>query len=131
MPREVMRGILGSPPRQPAARFDDQALSEIAARFRVSQHAMLIRLVHLGYVNANYYWGVKRPLFDRREAEFKSRARARYYGSRYKSSVGDLYTGLVLEAWNSGRITNHNAAEYMGIKNFEHLYDIRANFDNS
>ena len=131
MPREAMRGVLGSPPRQPAPRFDDQALSEIAARFRVSQHAMLIRLVHLGYVHPNYYWGVKKPLFDRREAEFKSRARAKYYGSRYKSSVGDLYTGLVLEAWNSGRITNHNAAEYMGIKNFEHLYDIRANFDTS
>lgn len=131
MPRDAMRGILGEPPKPSAARFDDQRLSEIAARFRVSQHAMLIRLVHLGYVHPNYYWGVKKPLFDRREAEFKSRARAKYYGSRYKSSLGDLYTGLVLEAWNSGRITNHNAAEYMGIKNFEHLYDIRANFGAS
>ena len=35
------------------------------------------------------------------------------------------------EAWSSGRITNHNAAEYMGIKNFEHLYAIRDNFNSS
>ena len=131
MPRATVHEILGGPPRQPAARFDDRLLSEIATRFRVSQHAMLIRLVNLRYVHPNYYWGVKKPIFDKREAEFKSMARAKYYGSRYKSSVGDLYTGLVLEAWNSGRITNHNAAEYMGIKNFEHLYDIRANFSTS
>lgn len=51
--------------------------------------------------------------------------RPKYYGSRYRSSLGNLYTGFVIEAWNSGRITNHSAAEYMGIKNFEHLFAIR------
>jgi len=128
MPRDALRGVLGQPPSQPAARFDDLQLSQIANRFSVSQHAMLIRLVHLKYVHPNYYWSVKKPQFDKQEAEYKSKARAKYYGSRYNASVGDLYTGLVLEAWNLGRITNHNAAEFMGIKNFQHLYDIRDNF---
>jgi hypothetical protein len=74
---------------------------------------------------------VKKPLFDAQEANYKSFARSKYYGSRYRSSLGNLYTGLVIEAWNSGRITNHGAAEYMGIKNFEHLFDIRDNFAGS
>jgi len=92
---------------------------------------MLIRLVHLGYVDEKYYWGVKKPLFDAQEAVYKSFARPKYYASRYKSAVGDLYTGLVLEAWSSGLITNHSAAEYMGIKSFEHLYALRDNFSSA
>jgi len=89
---------------------------------------MLIRLVNLGYVSEAYYWETKKPQFDRDEEHFKGFGLPKYYGRRYEGSVGDLYTGLVLEAWNSGRITNHNAAEYMGIANFKHLNDIRDNF---
>ena len=111
--------------------MSDERLAELASRFRVSPHAMVIRLVHLGYINANFYWGVKKPLFDAIEAKYKSMGRPKYYGSRYRSSLGNLYTGLVIEAWNSGRITNHSAAEYMGIKNFEHLFAIRDNFAGS
>jgi hypothetical protein len=84
--------------------------------------------VHLRYVAAKYYWEVKKPQFDKVEREYKRFGRATYYGSRYKSQLGKLYTGLVLEAWSSGRLTNHNAAEFMGIKNFKHLHDIRDNF---
>ena len=89
---------------------------------------MLIRLVHLGYVNEKYYWHVKKPQFDDEERSYKSFGRPSYYGTRYKNAVGDLYTGLVMEAWASGYITNHNAAEYMEMKNLKHLYDIREHF---
>jgi len=92
---------------------------------------MLIRLVHLGYVKEEFYWNNKKSKFDTQEANFKQFGRARYYGTRYRNILGDLYTGLVIEAWNSGRITNHNAAEFMGIKNLSHLYDIRDNFGTS
>jgi hypothetical protein len=85
---------------------------------------MLIRLVHLGYVQAAYYWDVKKAQFDEQDKK-KRFGRTKYYGSRFRASYGDLYTGLVIEAWTSGRITNHNAAEYMGIKNLAHLNDIR------
>ncbi len=47
---------------------------------------------------------------------------------RYRARQGDLYTGLVLEAWANDRITNHNAGEFMGIKNMNHLEDIRRHF---
>lgn len=131
MPRSEVTALLGPPRRPQPEEMPDEWLTGIASHFRVSAHAMLIRLVHLGYVNANFYWGVKKPLFDAQEANYKSFARPQYYGSRYRSSLGNLYTGLVLEAWNSGRITNHGAAEYMGIKNFEHLFDIRNHFAGS
>ena len=132
MPRDEVRAALGQfPLKPPLDEISDERLQELARRFRVSQHAMLVRLVYLGFVSATYYWAVKKPLFDAQEAKYKSRARSKYYGSRYRSSLGNLYTGLVLDAWNSGRITNHNACEYMGIKNFEHLFAIRDNFDGS
>jgi len=82
----------------------------------------------LGYVRESFYWNNKKYKFDTEEANFKQFGRAEYYGTRYRNTLGDLYTGLVLEAWNSDRITNHNAAEFMGIKNLSHLYDIRETF---
>lgn len=108
--------------------IDDDHLGQLSNRYAVSRHAMLIRLVNLGYVKPTYYWFTKRPQFLREEEDFEPRGRPPYYGSRYRSSRGDFYTGLVLEAWTSGRITNHNAAEFMGIKNLSHLNDIRTHF---
>lgn len=128
MPREQLVAIIGEKPERPSPQIDDAELARHADIFRVSPHAMLIRLVHLGYVASKYYWDVKKPQFDLEEARYHQFGRSKYYGSRYKSSLGDLYTGLVLEAWSTGRITNHNAAEYMGIKNLAHLREIRDNF---
>jgi Zn-dependent peptidase ImmA (M78 family) len=108
----------------------DDYLAALARRYAVSPHAMLIRLIELGYVKAEFYWGGKRDEFMRQEAEFRGGGRPEYYGSRYRSALGDLYTGLVIDAWSSGKITNHNAAEFMGIKNVRHLEDIRSHFDS-
>lgn len=115
-------------PNKPAATFDLVQLKTLAQRFAVSRHAMLVRLVNLGYVEAAYYWRRMRNVFLREEHEHTSFGRAQYYGTRYINSRGRLYTSLVLEAWNSGRISSHNAAEYMGIKNLSHLMDIRDRF---
>ena len=89
---------------------------------------MLVRLVNLGYVRASFYWSIRREEFLAEESQYKSRGRSKYYGSRYRTSRGDLYTGLVLEAWSNGMITNHSAAEFMGIKNLAHLDAIRERF---
>jgi Zn-dependent peptidase ImmA (M78 family) len=131
MPKTEIVAALGSPLNPPLDEISEEKLLEMATRFRVSRHAMLIRLVNLGYVNPAYYWGVMKPLFDAQDANLKSFARSKYYGSRYRNALGRLYTGLVIEAWNSGKITNHSAAEYMGIKNFEHLFAIREHFSSS
>lgn len=131
MPQIEVENIWGKKPNVSQALISESDLQNLAEKFRVSQHAMLIRLVHLGYIKSSYYWDVKKPLFDNEESNFKSFGRAAYYGVRYKSSLGELYTGLVLEAWQSGKITNHNAAEFMGIKNITHLNDIRNNFGKS
>lgn len=115
-------------PNQPQSAIGNEMLARLANAFAVSKHAMLIRLVHLGYVEPDYYWKVKRPEFLQQEREFKGGGRPKYYGSRFRSAHGDLYTGLVLEAWSMGAITNHSAAEFMGIKNLQHLDDIREDF---
>jgi Zn-dependent peptidase ImmA (M78 family)/DNA-binding XRE family transcriptional regulator len=115
-------------PERPAPSIEDQALAELAKAFRVSPHAMLVRLVQLGYVADSYYWGVKQPLFAQQEAGFKSSGRSLYWGSRVVTTHGRLYTGLVLEAWSSGKIPYHQAADYLGIKRLSHLNDIRREF---
>ena len=128
MPRQSVRDIVGPMPNTPTAEISDVDLASYANFFRVSRHAMLIRLVHLGYVDAAFYWGRKKAQFDSEEANRKQFGRAEYYGTRYVNTLGALYTGLVIEAWSSGRLTNHNAAEYMGIKNLSHLNEIREHF---
>lgn len=128
MPIQAVNRLAGNKPNNPAGTVTDEQLSTYARYFRVSTHAMLIRLVHLGYVESRFYWDVKKPQFDEEEQNFSRFGRSTYYGSRYRNTVGDYYTHLVIEAWNSGKITNHNAAEYMGIKNISHLFDIRENF---
>lgn len=125
MQRSDIVSLFGAPPGTPEQSIDDTKLRSAAKLFGVSAHAMMIRLVHIGYVSEAFYWNTKKPEFDQEEARFKAFGRARYYGTRYKGRLGDLYTGLVLEAWAGDKITNHNAAEYMGITNLSHLYDIR------
>lgn len=127
IPADALAKIF-SQPLSPLERIGDVQLNALAKTFAVSPQAFLIRLVNLGYVRSSYYWNVKRPQFLEEEARYKSHARAKYYGSRYRTSRGDLYTGLVLEAWSNGIITNHNAAEFMGIKNLSHLDAIRDRF---
>lgn len=126
MPAETIRQIV--PFKKMVAEISDEELGGFARKLSVSQHAMLVRLVQLGLVNEKYYWEIKRPEFLIKESKFKAGGRSKYYGSRYRNHNGDLYTSLVLEAWSSRKITNHNAAEFMGIKNLTHLYDIRKNF---
>lgn len=112
-------------PNTPLPVIGDDMLKQWARSFGISKHAMLIRLVDLGYVEAGFYWGTKRAEFIREEDEFEGGGRTKYYGTRFRSQNGELYTNLVLEAWGRDLITNHNAAEFMGIKNLAHLYDIR------
>ncbi|HLL27055.1 MAG TPA: XRE family transcriptional regulator [Xanthobacteraceae bacterium] len=128
MPQESVLAIAGKPPSVPASEISDEQLKHYASAFRVSPHAMLIRLVHLHYVDADFYWSVKKPEFDEEDKK-PQYGKPKFYGRRFQSSMGDLYTSLVIGAWSSGKITNHNAAEYMGVKNFSHLHDIRANFE--
>ena len=116
-------------PNEPMPKVGDDTLNSLARAFRVSRHAMLIRLVDLGYVEGGFYWKVKRPEFLAEEAEVKKGGGiAAYYGTRYVNSYGNLYTGLVLEAMARGVITNDCAASFMGIKNLAHLDDIRREF---
>jgi Zn-dependent peptidase ImmA (M78 family) len=127
---EPALGKIWAKPNRPNPKIGDDALRQLANTFSVSQHAMLIRLVQLRYVASEYYWDEKRPEFLRQEAEFRGGGKAPYYGTRYRNAYGDTYTALVLEAWGTGRITNHTAAELMGIKNLTHLFDIRDNFSS-
>lgn len=119
---------LWAKPNSPQTAIGEEHLRELANRFSVSRHAMLIRLCDLGYVERSFYWNKMRPKFIQEEADFKGGGRPEYYGSRFRNASGDLYAGLVLQAWGLRRITNHNAAELMGTKSISHLNDIKDHF---
>ena len=117
-------------PSRKLTEISDAQLAKLANTFAVSRHAMLVRLVQLNIVGAEYYWQIKRPQFLEEESKKPGGGPPLYYGTRYRNKNGDLYTGLVLEAWSNNRISNHNAAEFMGIKNISHLFDIRKHFND-
>lgn len=127
IPAEILKAK-SARPAQPANEFDLTTLADLASMFGVSRHAMLIRLVGLDYVVPDFYWKKMRPIFLAEEAKHVSYARPAYWGKRYVNSRGLFYTGLVLEAWGAGLISSHNAAEYMGISNLQHLLDIKKDF---
>lgn len=118
-------------PSEKLSEINDEHLTRLANRFAVSRHAMLVRLVQLNIVEADFYWQIKRPQFLAEEAKKQGGGGPPpYYGIRYRNRSGDLYTSLVLDAWSNNRISNHNAAEFMGIKNLRHLFDIRTHFND-
>lgn len=125
MPRYSIHNILPKP-ENPDSEISDSTIAFMAETFGVSRQAMLIRLVNLGYVKSQFYWRVKRPQYLQEEKAYEPPpARSAYYGKRYKNKLGEYYTSLVIEAWSSGNISAHNAAEFMGIKKLQHLNDIR------
>lgn len=118
-------------PARPAPEIDDVVLATLAKAFRVSQHAMIIRLVDLHYVHRDYYWNVKRPQFLADEAKWNNKGIPKVWVSRIWNKVGNLYTGLVLEALGTGKIQSHQAQSFFGIKNPSHLTAIRQEFGGS
>jgi Zn-dependent peptidase ImmA (M78 family) len=128
MPAAAIRAHPAAPQGRVEIISDDQ-LNALAKPFCVSRHAMLVRLVSLGLVSPWFYWRIKRPAFLREESEYKGFGRPTYYGSRFRSALGDRYTSLVIEAAETGRIGFQSAAEFMGTKNIRHFLDIRNNFE--
>lgn len=115
-------------PQKPVESIDDETLAAIANHFKVSQHAMLLRLVDLSYVSSDYYWTVKRPQFLAQEAGWRSKGISKIWASRVWNQLGHLYTGLVLEALGTGKILPHQAQTYFGVRNPTHLTAIRQEF---
>jgi Zn-dependent peptidase ImmA (M78 family)/DNA-binding XRE family transcriptional regulator len=127
MPRDAVM-YQDATPKTIVSVINDRDLTRLANRFAVSRHAMLIRLVNLGKVHSAFYWRVKRPEFLNEEEDYEGGGRSLYYGSRYRNTLGDTYTGLVIEAHETGKIGALAAAEFMGIKNVQHFIDIKNNF---
>lgn len=127
-PKSALEDLRGPPPSKPADAIDDVTLAAIARHFKVSLHAMLIRLVDLHYVNADYYWRIKRPQFLAEERKWKSGGIAKIWASRIWNQLGHTYTGLVLEALGTGKIQAHQAQTFLGISNPVHLTTIRQEF---
>ena len=127
-PKSALEDLRGPPPDEPWDAIDDVTLAAIAKHFKVSHHAMLIRLVDLHYVDADFYWSIKRPQFLAEERMWKSKGIAKVWASRIWNQLGHTYTGLVMEALGTGKIQAHQAQAFLGISNPAHLTTIRQEF---
>lgn len=125
MPRQVIAQIVGNPPPVPAKTFEDAQLTAHSRAFKVSRQALLLRLIHLRYVAEAFYWS-KANDFDAERRGWKAFGRSKYYGARYVNAHGQRLTRLVLHAWEEGRITDHGAGRFLGIRNLNHLDAIKA-----
>ena len=131
MPTGYMEALPGPRPLRPAAAIADDDLEAFCANperqpARDADPAGGPRLCSTGLLLDRQATRVRPG-----RAGVPGRGRSEYYGSRYRNTQGDLYTGLVLEAWGMDRITNHNAAEFMGIRNIAHLEAIRDHFGDA
>lgn len=125
MPRDAVAQVFGRRPAVPQSIFDDNQLTTYSRAFKVSRPAMLLRLVHLRYVTEGFYQS-KLEEFEAERRAWRAFGRAKYYGTRYVNAHGRRLTRLVLHAWDEGRITDHGAGRFLGIKNLKHLDDIKA-----
>ena len=125
MPKDSIVSIEGIP-NVKVKKIDKTWLRDSANLFGVSEHAFLIRLVDLGIVAQDYYWSKMRQQFLKEESQYQPFGRSTYYGKRYVGTHGQFYTSLVLDAMGRGILDAHNAANFLGIKNLQHLADIRA-----
>jgi Zn-dependent peptidase ImmA (M78 family)/transcriptional regulator with XRE-family HTH domain len=82
IPPDALARTIAKPSRA-WAEVSDATLRDVARAFAVSPHAMLIRMVRLGYVERAFYWERKRAQFVKEEAAYEPpMARPAYYGSR-------------------------------------------------
>ena len=125
MPESAIKNIT-SIPSSKVNEIDESWLRTTSGMFGVSPHSFLIRLIDLDLIDSDFYWSKMRPKFLKEESQYKSFGRAPYYGKRYISTNGRFYTNLVLDALGRGIVDAHNAANYLGIKNLQHLADIKA-----
>ena len=70
IPSQALEEIEKKPP-QPNQIISLSMLADLAKVFSVSRHAMVIRLVNLGYVAPEFYWKRMRPVFLEEEENYK------------------------------------------------------------
>ena len=115
--------------RNPDDFSDEHGLSqviELSQIFKVSEYAMFNRLMELNYIEDSVYWDTLRPIMLQEEQILDSVPRQSLYNNSYIDKLGRFYTGTVLDAWNTGYITTTNAADYLGVTNLQHLFDIQS-----
>jgi Zn-dependent peptidase ImmA (M78 family) len=105
----------------------DAAIREVANRYGTSPEAVLRRLVILGRLPLAFYRR-KRQEYARAFERHSRMPREGGFAPPYTMAVatsGNLFTRLVLQAYDDERITSSDVAEHLGVR-LKHLDRIRA-----
>ena len=97
-------------------------LRELSARYKVSQEAVLRRLLTLNKVDEGFYWQSVRRL-HREYKELTSRSGFQPPHQRAVNNAGQLFSQLVLDSYYNERITAGDLSDYLEVR-LKHLPSI-------
>lgn len=130
MPRGDLLGHAIVTSRSPDQAWSDAELSGLARGFKVSQEAMLRRLLTFRMVTEAFYQQKRKEYFDiyQHQRELKKQKQKERGGGPppYRMVIrgnGRSYTGMVLGAFRDQQITLSDVSDYLGMR-VRHLRDV-------
>lgn len=118
--------------------IEDQGISLLARRYRVSKEVILRRLLHFGFMSSDFY-KYKREIYEE-EAKKKAKEEAlrmakkrRGFAPPYMkviSSNGRNLTNLILTSYYKDKITLSDVSDYLGVR-LKHLPKIEIEMSKS
>jgi len=97
-------------------------LRELSARYKVSQEAVLRRLLTLNKVDEGFYWQSVRRL-HKEYKKLTSRSGFQPPHQRAVNNAGQLFSQLVLDSYYNERITARDLSDYLEVR-LKHLPSI-------
>jgi Zn-dependent peptidase ImmA (M78 family) len=98
-----------------AGNWTAEDLRELAARFGVSQEAMLVRLVGLGRASWAFYFARRRMLAAKPVIDEPAPGFANYYRMTVRN-LGRRYVSMVVDAQERGDISQMAAARFLNVR---------------
>jgi len=118
VPRKELLGETMVKGKASGAYWPDEDISELAAEYGVSREVVLRRLLIMGRVTEDFYRR-KRYEFVQQYEDIDTKKPASGGPPPHRrviSSVGTLFTRLVLDSYNQEYITSSDLSDYLGMK---------------
>jgi Zn-dependent peptidase ImmA (M78 family)/DNA-binding XRE family transcriptional regulator len=133
-PRESLLGslvVLSHAKNNP--NWSDAELRDLSRQFGGSREAALVRLLTLGLTTQSFYDRMRQEFLRQYEAIQKEKEESEGFAPPHVialSSVGPLFTSLVLENLNREKITASDVSDYLQIR-LKHLKDLQREYSKA
>jgi len=100
------------------AKWSWDELQKLSSYYKVSDQAMLRRLLTLGKTDEGFYWQTLKGIQNRvrKKKPGSSSTGGPQQSEKAVSKAGHLFTELVLDSYNDERITSSDLSDYLGVR---------------